>query len=298
MTRPIRARALGAAFLAGTLLIAACGDDDDTATGVDDGGEPTALTLTLDDDGLTGLPDSFAGGAVEVTLTLEGTREFASVDFSKVDDGTTAEQFAEDILTVFEGNPFPEYVRNGAGVEAVQGAATTSTILLEPGTHVVWHDGAPGEDEDAPPEIIATVVEVTSGGGDLPDGDGTITARDYGFDVDVSGPGTLVFRNDGPVQFHHAVLMDFGTNEPAAVEAALPALMESEGEGPPPDGIDMEQVDFEFGGSAVFGPGLGGTFEADVVEGNTYAVVCFISDRSGGPPHVFAHDMFEVFTAG
>ena len=64
MTRPIRARALGAAFLAGTLLIAACGDDDDTATGVDDGGEPTALTLTLDDDGLTGLPDSFAGGAV------------------------------------------------------------------------------------------------------------------------------------------------------------------------------------------------------------------------------------------
>ena len=38
-----------------------------------------------------------------------------------------------------------------------------------------------------------------------------------------------------------------------------------------------------------------GTFEADFQAGNTYAVLCFIQDRSGGAPHAIQNDMYSVF---
>lgn len=316
-----RTRTATAALLSLSVLVAACGDDDDTEAGTADteatedtaadpagetseeaggegaGDEGTVLELTLTDEGLQGLPDTFPGGAVQVSFTLEGSREYASLDFTKVDEGTTVEEFAEGFMPVFEGGPFPEFVQTSAGVEAAPGETIDSTILLEPGSYVVWHESVPVDDE-TPPEIEGVLAEVTEGGTtELPETDGEIVARDYEFEADLSGP-TLTMRNEGPDQLHHAVLMDFGTNDPAVVEEALPALLESEGEDVPDvEGLDMEQVNFDFGGSAVFGPGLAGTFEADITSGNTYAIVCFISDRAGGPPHAIGMDMYEVVQA-
>jgi hypothetical protein len=90
----------------------------------------------------------------------------------------------------------------------------------------------------------------------------SIRAGDYLFDADVTGAGsTVTFTNSSDNQFHHVILIDFGTNDPALVEAFLPALLESEGEAPPPEGIDSEQVN-EFASSSMFGPGSSGTFEA------------------------------------
>jgi hypothetical protein len=40
------------------------------------------------------------------------------------------------------------------------------------------------------------------------------------------------------------------------------------------------------------------TFTAQLESGNTYAVVCFIQDLPGGPPHAFGHNMFKVFAVG
>lgn len=307
-----RGRVVIGGMLCAAVLVAACGDDDDTATDTDtdtdtespDGEtaseDMTVLELTLGDDGLEGMPESFAGGAVEVSLTLGGDREYGSVDITEVEDGVTAEEFAEDIAPVFEGGPFPDYVGSSSGIETPAGETTTSTILVNPGPHVVWFEGIP-ESEDAPPPVEAILVDVTEGSTDeLPETDGEITAVDYDFEVDLDGPGTVTFRNEGPDQFHHVILMDFGTNSADVVETALPELIASEGEGPPPDieGFDMEQVNFEFAGSPVFGPGLAGTFEAPVEEGNTYAVICFIQDRQGGPPHAIGNEMYEVFTVG
>lgn len=319
-----RTRTATAALLALSVLVTACGDDDDTDTSTGDtedtvaettedaagetseeaggeaaGDEGTALDLTLSDAGLTGVPDTFPGGAVEVTLSLEGSREYATIDFTKVDDGVTAEQFAEGFMPVFEGGPFPEFVQTSAGVPEIgPGESTTTTILLEPGTYVVWHESIPAGEEE-PPEIIGQVVEVTEGAeSELPATDGEIVARDYGFDADITGPGTITFRNEGPDQLHHAVVVDFGTNSPDVVEQAIGPLVQGGEDDPPPDieGFDMEQVNFDLAASGVFGPGLGGTFEVDFQSGNTYALVCFISDRSGGPPHAIGMDMYEVFT--
>lgn len=318
-----RTRTATAALLSVSVLVAACGDDDDTeagttgteetteeTTGSTDTSEEapeegeqasadaTSLDLTLTDDGLQGLPESFAGGAVEVSLTVEGSREYASVDFTKVDEGTTVEEFAEGFAPVLEGGPFPDFVQTSAGLEASPGETTDSTILLEPGTYVVWHESVPTDDEGAPPEIIGALAEVTEGEvTELPETENEIVARDYDFETNITGPGTVTFRNEGPDQLHHAVVVDFGTNSVEVVEQAIEPLINSEEDAPPPDveGLDMEQVNFDFGGSAVFGPGLGGTFEVDFTSGNTYAVICFISDRSGGPPHAIGMDMYEVF---
>lgn len=317
-----RTRTATAVLLSLSVLVTACGDDDDTeagSTGTEatteettestdtseeaEGGEQAStdsatLDLTLTDDGLEGLPESIPGGAVEVTLTLEGSREYASLDFARVDEGVTVEQFAEGIAPVFEGGPFPGFFQTNSGLpETEPGTPTTATILLEPGSHIVWFEGI-SESEDAPPPVLGEPLEVTEGTGELPEGDGEIVARDYDFEVDVSGPGTMVFRNEGPDQLHHAVLVDFGTNDPAVVEQAIGPLVQGGEDDPPPDieGFDPEQVNFDMGGSGVFGPGLGGTFEAEVTSGNTYAVVCFISDRAGGPPHAIGMEMYEVFT--
>lgn len=309
--RNTRARSVAAGLLALALLAGACGDDDTEAT-ADNGAtteaseasdttapegeaaddEMTALDITLTADGLEGVPEEFAGGAVEVSFTVDTEDEYASLDLTRVDEGTTAEQFAEEFVAVFEGGPMPEYVQSTAGVEGAGGETTTSTLLLEPGSYVVWY-----ESESTENQINGTVVEVTEGSvTELPETDGEIVARDYGFDVDVSGPGTFTFRNEGPDQLHHAMLVDFGTNTPEVARQAIMPLLASEGEeAPDVEGLDMSQVNPDFGGSAVFGPDSGGTFEADFVEGNTYAVVCFISDRAGGPPHAIGMEMFEVF---
>jgi hypothetical protein len=311
-----RLRAALAASLAIGLLAGACGDDDDEATGetseateaTDDTTEGTedeagGLEVTLSDEGLDGLPDTFAGGAVEVTFADERAEgeDGGELNFTSVEEGTTAEQFAEEFAVVFEGGPFPDFVVANAGVGSADGSAVTSTILLEPGPHVVWFEEG-GGDEEGGSTINGTLVEVTEGEAtELPETDGEIVAVDYGFEITgATGPGTFTFRNDGPDQHHHALVVDFGTNEASVAEEALPLLVAGDEDAPPPDveGFDMGQVDFEFAGTGVFGPGLGGTFEADFQEGNTYALVCFISDSEGGPPHAIGMEMYEVFTVG
>jgi hypothetical protein len=34
----------------------------------------------------------------------------------------------------------------------------------------------------------------------------------------------------------------------------------------------------------------------DAKAGRTYVVLCFVSDKAGGPPHAIAHHLFKVFT--
>ena len=60
-------------------------------------------------------------------------------------------------------------------------------------------------------------------------------------------------------------------------------MLESEGERPPPEGIDPEQVNPDFAASPVFGPGSSGTFDVTFEEGHTYAALCFISGPRGRP---------------
>ena len=139
------------------------------------------------------------------------------------------------------------------------------------------------------------------------------TLADYEFEVDVAAGGsTVTFVNEGQ-EFHHVVIVDFGTNDPEVVEENLLALltggpetsapeesmpvesMPEESMPMGPEGIDMSQINFDFALSGVFGTGSSGTFEATFEPGRIYVALCFITDRAGAP-HAIQYDMYDVFT--
>ena len=316
----------------------ACGGDDDDAdaTGTDtgspsapaddegDGDEPIALTITAEDYTFDAA-EELDGGIVELTLANEGNFVHEA-GFIKVADDYDLETFEEDFSTVIEGGPIPESLETITGVgDTEPGAESTSTITLPEGNYVLFcslddsagDEGEDGEGEEGegpegaaegdqptpPPHYtlgMAQMVSVT-GGADAAaadiESDGVIQAVDYGFEVPEleAGSRTLTFENTSDEQLHHGIFFEFpeGTDEAAAQEA-LQGLLASEG-GPPPEGTpEPDEAGFTF----VFGPGMGGTFELELESGRTYGVVCFIQDRTGGPPHVVAHEMAEFFTVG
>ena len=311
------------------LLLAGCADDGEDAatTTTTTAGETTTtasgdaggqrLDLTVTEDALDGLPGSIPAGVVTVNLGVEPpANPDLELDFSKVAEGTSEEEFTEGLASLLGGGPFPDFMENNAGVGAGE-----YSIVLDPGSYFVWfekggqeeEEGAEGEgaegegaegegaegEEQTPPEVVIaslTVTESDDQGGELPETDGTITAVDYGFEVDVQAGDSFTFRNDSSQQFHHAIVFNFGTIDRATVEENLPAFIEGgEEQAPPPAFEDLDFENLEAGHSGVFGPGGAGTAIGTFQSGNTYAAICFIQDRTGGAPHAIAYDMYEVF---
>jgi hypothetical protein len=282
---------------------AACGDDDDPEASDDTASEqaetteasaePTALEATLTDAAIEGAPDEIPSGLVEVTVTDETEGAGGEINLTHVEEGTDTTEFASGLTPVFGGGAFPEYFLNNAGVSG------SGTVVLEPGEYIVWFDKASELDRESTAEDIVTApLTVTEGddAAELPTADGTITSRDYEFTVDVAaGASTVNFVNESQEQFHNVSIVDFGTNDPQVVEDNLPAILEAEDPNSLPPGVDGSQINFDFGGSGVFGPGSAGTFDVTFEEGNTYVGLCFIQDRDGGAPHAEEHDQYEIF---
>ena len=106
-----------------------------------------------------------------------------------------------------------------------------------------------------------------------------------------AGKQTVAFSNTGPVQWHFAEIIVFpkGTTV-ATAQADLPKLLARRDRRP------RCAVPDEVAGSQVASPGYGNTFSATLEAGRTYVVLCFVSDKTGGPPHTIAHKMYKVFT--
>ena len=309
-------------------------DDDDAAdtttteeqsptTGPEDGGEGTAVTIVADDFVFSEAPAEIEAGLLDVTFENVGETEH---ELALIEIGDTPiDQVGEDIAPAIEGGPFPEYAENLAIPLFADGGETLETSMLiaegnyalicsltgvapeddaaTPTTAVEGIGGEEAEEEEGPPHYTLGMIRpltVTAGDADasLPEAESTVTARDYSFDVDVSaGQQTVNFTNEGPDQIHHAVFFAFneGVDE-AAAEAAVETFLTSEDEeAPPPPEFDPEGLEnsIDFG---LFSAGLGASYDAEFQSGRTYAVVCFIQDRSGGPPHAIANGMREIFT--
>lgn len=269
-------------LLVGALLavgagLGACGDDDDARD---------VLTVQVDGSTMSVSGDPSSGAVdVEISGDLEPGTE---VDFTRVSEGTSAEDFLAGLSSILEGGPFADFLLTNAGVAA--GGTSTPSLTLEPGSYFVWAE----TDNDG---IVYTQLTVDDGdGAELPETDGTFTTTDYGFTVDAKAGDTYTITNDGS-QFHHVVLFNFGDLDPEIVKENLPAFFAAEEGDPPPEAFaEVDLANLDVGGSGVFGPGGSGTFELTLEEGTTYAAVCFIQDRAGGPPHAFAHDMYDAFT--
>ena len=294
--------------LAVTLVAAGCGDDDDdtgdaatTTTEAPDGGEAAeSLEVTGTDYAFEGLPKELEGGNVTVHFQNDGKAPH-EIAFINIGEESNAKGFFEDFGPVIqEGAAWPEYVSNVAGAnEAEPGQDFTATYQLDPGTYMVFcaltGTTEDPESEEGPPHFtqgMQQIVTVTDGEDtDLPEADGTITAKDYEFEIDLeAGDQVINFHNDGPND-HFAGISRFpeGTTVEQA-EAAMKAMAESEGE--PPAGTPEPD---EIGFSGITSKGKGIQFSlAEPLEAGVYSFVCFISDRTGGPPHAIGHDMITV----
>ena len=302
--------------------LAACGSssEDDgvalpSAAGAQIGGRFTATAREYAFD----VPATLTGGVVTMTLSNTGQRDHEGL-FLRVGD-MPQEQALAAFAAAENGGPLPAELGGGGGVGIVPaGRSRVSTFELRAGTYLFIctltdrDTLAPGGSAGPPPTgpgsptapptaehfTVGMVERVTVSGDtgrDLPDDGPTITARDHRFETSdlEAGANTILFRNTGPRELHHAVVLEFpaGVEEAAAREALRAfAAAQQEGRGPPPGTPQPTPVgDVQF-----FDPGLGGTFDVTLTTGRTYVVACFVSDRAGGPPHAFAHDMVEPLT--
>jgi len=260
----------------------------------------TPLTITAGDYEYTGVPATMPAGIVNLSFVNKGTLNH-EMAFLKVTSTTNTAAIFAGLGKVLNGEPFPADFLAVNGVhDTAPGKTTNTQFNLTPGNWIALctDTGVVGSSKQGEPHFMRGMykkITVTGTGGDtLPTADVTLTAHDYGFDTSQlkAGTQTVLFKNIGPVEWHFADIMEFpkGTTI-AAATAALPKLFASQG--PPPAGVPAPTDVIQ---SQVTSPGNGSTFTATFDAGRTYVVLCFVSDKTGGPPHAIAHHMFKVFT--
>lgn len=217
-------------------------------------------------------------------IDLKNTgKEPHELQLARVKDGTTAEQFVKEVLGSDEGAPIPDYLIGPAGGVGVipPGTSATSTQKLDAGTYIFFcsFEGEAGPHYDAG-MLGTTTLKGDKGKGDLPTSSASVKARDYGFDLSglKAGSNTVLFENTGK-QLHHAFFLPLTAG--ATFDQAKEALTsDAEPTGPPP-------VDFEKSSSLAVVNDGGKLVQTNLtLAKGTYAVVCFLSDKAGGPPHV------------
>ena len=319
-----------------TVGLAACGDDDDeagtaTATTTEEGeGAATKLDLIAKDYSFEGIGATVEGGLVEVTMRNEGEKNheaaFLEIGDMSVDDALEA------LGPAFSGEPFPDAPKLAGGLSGVEaGQTATTTMLLPPGTYALvcalsdeesedeeggesgvsttvagpeatttTAAGCEGGEEEAPPHfVLGMKSEFEAEGGEgatLPDTGASITTVDYGFEFEglKAGENEVVFTNDG-TELHHFVLSVFeeGVTEEQALDAFRKFAEAEQSGSPPPEGTPEPE---DVADTIPIDKGFGQTVHLELEADRVYIILCFISDRSGGPPHAFAHQMVDTFT--
>ena len=288
------------AALAAAALLAGCGDDDDDGEATSEAAKPTTFAVQATASGkkkALEFPATVKAGLVALTVTNADTVP-RSAQIVRV----TGDQTVDDVLKVVnaESAKIPSFMQDGGGTGAVKpGATATATQNLAPGRYVIWDDEG-GDEEDAPGnDELGAKGEFTVTGAatddELPPVPATVTATDEGTDTDdkkydfefkglKAGTNEVRFENTGD-QLHHALFFPI-IKDSTTIEDVEKAFASEQG--PPP-------VDFEKGvGTTVIDGGIAQNITLDLKAGK-YAVICFLSDREGGKPHV-AQGMIKELT--
>ena len=266
----------GLALLSTVLLVVACGSNE---SGDDANSLSVEATEPAKDSYRLEAPESIESGLVDIEFTNSGKLEHEA-QLIKIEGNHTTEQALKAFDGVTQGRPAPDWfrARGGVGTTAPGGTATI-TQRLEPGSYIFLDSGEP-EGRDVNPHYregavseLAVTGEATDA--NLPDADATVTATEYSFSSSglKAGKNKFQFRNGGG-QWHHLIVAPIKSG--STIED-VKRLIETE-KGPPLE----EQNAVE---TAVLDGGEAQLTEVDLKPGN-YALMCFIPDRAGGPPHV------------
>jgi hypothetical protein len=257
------------------LALAACGDEEEAQT--------LAYTVTEQGKGtvIEG-PTSADTGLAEIAFRNEGNGE-ADLQLIRVEGDHSAEETVKGLEKAMAGKPFPDWFFAAGGVGITSpGESQTVTQVLKPGTYYAFDT----EGSQGPPDPKAVPALKVSGeeSSDEVEGDATVTAVEYAFETEElpSGEVEIDFENGGDEPHHLIAAPLKGDATAADVEQAL----ESE-KGPPPIEEDATR------NTAVLEGGEGQAVTLDLKPGR-YALLCFISDRQGGPPHAVKGMVDEV----
>jgi hypothetical protein len=284
-----------ALLLAPTLLLTACGGDSgDGGTQATVPPQPAKVTVTASASGKQvkfDMPAQLKPGATELTL-VNNLKEPAELQLAQLDEGHTLAEFYP-VIESEEPRPIPAWLHAFGGVgETSPGQRRSVVVDLKAGSYQWFSGGAP-EQGGAPPQYRRGgegSFEVTGDatGAQLPTTAAQITAKelsptDYRFEATgfKAGPNQITFTNSGG-QLHHAVIAKL--NQGATLDKVVEFL--STEKGPPPVDFDASEVTavLDIGGKQV---------ETVELESGSYALLCFITDRAGGPPHVIKAKMIQ-----
>lgn len=268
----MRRSRLGMAITALALAaaMAACGDDDeDQGGGSEAAAKPRVVRIGLTESGFE-VPKTVPAGVARIEFT-NSARGMHSAQLGYADGGHTGREALQQAGAWAEGGkPLPGWAHTAGGTgRTPSGETVTVTQDLPPGSYFVL--------DVETEEEVAAFFEVTApkGEAELPETPARIEAVDYSFESTglTAGRGQVLVENTG--------------DEPHFVEAApltegstiadVRRFIRTE-KGRPP-------VDFERSFStAVIDGGLSQVVELDFERGD-YALLCFVPDRAGGPPH-------------
>lgn len=232
-------------------------------------------------------PLNVRAGWTRVILTNTGA-EPHHVQFLRLNDGVTAEQF-EEALKQGEG-PAMALVKQIGGVGAVHPGGTASAVLnLTAGEYVILcliPSPSDGMAHHAKGMIRRMTVNDADGHGMEPAAGLTVKLQDFAFDMPATlatGPLTIKVTNDGPEAHEFNILK----LEEGKTAADVMAFLGGQAGGPPPfapvggaNGIDAGGVEYA---ELNFKPG-------------SYVAICNIpSPKAEGHPH-FTLGMIKEFT--
>jgi plastocyanin len=271
-TSGVRRSAALALLVTGALamgILAGCGGDDD---------EIGTLEITASEEGgstVLEAPGQAEAGITEITLINQGEQPHSG-QLIRVEGERSEEDVAEAFESASRGEEFPEWFYGGGGTGTVNpGERATVTQELEAGSSYWLVD----DEVRGRPPFVEIEITGEAGDGTLPETDSVVNAVDFGFESDgVTAGETITFRNEGE-QPHHMIAVPI-TDDDASIEEVEAFFGEEAEEGGPPP------VDFDQG---VFTSVLEGGDEqvsAAQLDAGRWALVCFISNREGGPPHI------------
>jgi hypothetical protein len=263
-------RSLPALFAALALvgLMAACGDDDEEAVASDAAVAAFELSGSGQAAKMSG-PGSLEAGAVQVDFK-NSTKDNAGVTLVRVEAGHTAAQAVKAGRAWGEGNaPLPDWVRFVGGVGSIRSGETSSSVQnLRQGNYAAIDINT----------SVFTSFEVTGDGdGELPTSSARVEARDYSFEASglTAGQGRVLFTNTGK-EPHFALMAPIKPGK--TLDNVRKALETEEGE---PPIFENKTVS-----TGVLDGGESQLVDLTLLKGK-YALVCFVGDRKGGPPHAF-----------
>jgi hypothetical protein len=214
-----------------------------------------------------------------VTIELTNTgKAFHEAQLIRLDAGHTPEEAISVIAA--EGAPSPGWIHAAGGTgPAPPGGSRSATQRLRPGRYIVCDAPFQNQGQGLKFGVASFKVEGEAGGGTLPRASAEVEAYEYGFRTSElkTGKNTIEFSNSGR-EPHHLIAAPY---KPGATLAAVRKAFRRGQRGAEPP-LDFEKTSY----IARIEGGTKQITELDLDKPGKYALLCFVSDRKGGPPHV------------